>query len=435
MSGQRLALLLALAVISAAIGAGAAVLVRESDEPTQSHAVAVVGDGVSEAPVQEEPDSISVAQPEQLSSQSAPRPVESDSEEPSETPEAAAVETRRSVPESVKAAGSAPSSSSSSPVAAGVVTDADDSASARSLEPTPAPEPEPQVVVSVTPNQLTQGEAFALTVATDAVEEVEAVAVTAGGRSWNLTEVEPGDWWGIVAIPRDWRTGQTEIVVDLHEKNGVWLNSAAASLLVLANTAPLEEIVLGGAGVAADAAAIQRDHDVRFVDHVGVSGPPRWSGPWLIPVVGEVSGVFGSRRTYDGVPGDSWHHGHDIAANQGDPIVAPAAGVVVWTGELIVHGIGVIIDHGAGVYSGYWHMSLIAVREGMEVAPGDWIGNIGSTGLSTGPHLHWEVIVQGIDVDPVQWLGSDQPPTPRAFNSPTSDAVDEEAAETVDTLD
>ena len=161
-----------------------------------------------------------------------------------------------------------------------------------------------------------------------------------------------------------------------------------------------------------DPAAVARDISVRFVEHVAVTGPPRWDSAWVLPVVGEVSGLFGSGRTYNGVPSNEWHHGHDIAAQHGDPIMAPANGVVVWTGELVLHGEGLIIDHGAGVYSGYWHMSLVAVREGMEVSPGDWLGNIGSTGLSTGPHLHWEVIVQGVDVNPLQWLSEERPTVP-----------------------
>ena len=156
-----------------------------------------------------------------------------------------------------------------------------------------------------------------------------------------------------------------------------------------------------------------------------MTGPPRWDGLWILPVEGEVTGVFGAKRSYDGVVGDEWHHGHDIAAQHGDPLVAPAPGTVVWTGELVLHGMGVIIDHGAGVYSGYWHMSLIAVREGFELAAGDWLGNIGTTGLSTGPHLHWEVIVQGVDVDPVQWLGEERPPLP---------LLAQEAEQSADTL-
>ena len=69
-----------------------------------------------------------------------------------------------------------------------------------------------------------------------------------------------------------------------------------------------------------------------------------------------------------------------------------------------------IVDHGAGVFSGYWHMSEVSVVAGVEVLAGTEIGLVGSTGLSTGPHLHWEVVVNGQDVDPVQWLGPELHP-------------------------
>lgn len=285
--------------------------------------------------------------------------------------------------------------------------------------------PPPIETVTLFPDLIRQGESLSLTVES---QETGSVVVTIGDRIWNLQQIGDADWWGIVAVPRDAPEGVTHVVIDLYSDNGVWLRTLPSSVLVLTNPAPFEAIVLGGSGVAADPAEIQRDHDVRFVEHVDVTGPPRWSEPWILPVEGEVTGVFGAFRSYDGVPSDSWHHGHDIGADHGDPIVAPAPGVVVWTGDLAIHGTGVIVDHGAGVYSGYWHMSLIAVRAGDEVATGDWLGNIGTTGLSTGPHLHWEVIVQGIDVDPVQWTQDDQ----SAMHPPPQSSDDR--ADSTDTL-
>ncbi len=273
-------------------------------------------------------------------------------------------------------------------------------------------EDEPLADFVVAPSTITQGEAVALTVITDDLSTT-AAAATLDGRSWTLSQTAAGVWWGVAAVARDAPVGARSVVVDLYSDVG-WSQTVSAELIVLSSTAPLEEIILGGdgSGDPVDPAELKRDIDVRFRDHVVVSGPARWSSPWQLPIEGEVTGVFGAPRTYDGVPSSEWHHGHDIAGQHGDPLVAAAPGTVVWTGEVVLHGMGVILDHGAGVYSGYWHMSLIAVREGMEVAAGDWIGNVGTTGLSTGPHLHWEVIVQGIDVDPVQWLGSDQPPLP-----------------------
>ncbi|MBC7257258.1 MAG: M23 family metallopeptidase, partial [Chloroflexi bacterium] len=88
----------------------------------------------------------------------------------------------------------------------------------------------------------------------------------------------------------------------------------------------------------------------------------------------------------------------------GDPVQAPAAGIVALAEVLQVRGGTVILDHGAGVLSGYFHLQSIAVREGETVEPGTLLGEIGSTGLSTGSHLHWEMRIGGIAVDPREWL-------------------------------
>ena len=71
--------------------------------------------------------------------------------------------------------------------------------------------------------------------------------------------------------------------------------------------------------------------------------------------------------------------------------------------KLTIRGNAVLIDHGTGLFSGYWHMNQIAVTEGQEVQPGDLIGYLGNTGLATGPHLHWEMRLYGIAVEPLQW--------------------------------
>jgi murein DD-endopeptidase MepM/ murein hydrolase activator NlpD len=77
---------------------------------------------------------------------------------------------------------------------------------------------------------------------------------------------------------------------------------------------------------------------------------------------------------------------------------------VVLAEELVVRGNAVLIDHGGGVFSGYWHLVDIAVSAGQQVQPGDLLGHVGTTGLSTGNHLHWELRVNGFAVNPMQWL-------------------------------
>jgi len=136
---------------------------------------------------------------------------------------------------------------------------------------------------------------------------------------------------------------------------------------------------------------------------------PRWFAPFSRPLRGQfrVTSPFGTRRSYNGAPPRGFHAGVDFKAPEGTPLYAPAPGQVVLARKLTIRGNAVIIDHGAGVMSGFWHLSKIAVEEGQEVQRGELIGWVGSTGLSTGPHLHWEVRVNGVAVNPLPWLDRD----------------------------
>ncbi|MGP1386084.1 MAG: M23 family metallopeptidase [Thainema sp.] len=133
-----------------------------------------------------------------------------------------------------------------------------------------------------------------------------------------------------------------------------------------------------------------------------------WNGPLLRPSNGSVSSVYGVRRYYNGeFAEDYYHRGVDYAAGTGSPISAPAAGRVALVGRVEdgfeLHGNTVGIDHGQGVLSIFIHMSRIDVQEGQMVNSGQVIGAVGSTGSSTGPHLHWGLYVHGVAVDPVPW--------------------------------
>ncbi len=406
--------LLLLAIASAAVGAVAAILVSRSGGPSPTQApqrvVAVTSAADPDSQQQSKQEAAESAADAEPESASELEQAQQEAAEPPDPSRGQQAQPAQQAQQDAAGQSASPPPSEASPPT---------QAEAEAVE-TPL---EPAGLVTLAPEIVRQGEAFSI-----GVEEASAfsVVVTIGSRSWSLQRLGDDAWWSVVPVARDAPVGVAQLVVDLYNEHGVWMRSLPASLLVLTNPAPLEEIVLGGSGVAASPEDVQRDHDVRFVEHVAVSGAPRWSGPWILPVEGEVTGVFGARRSYDGVMSDQWHHGHDIAANHGDPIVAPAPGTVVWTGDLVIHGVGVIVDHGAGVYSGYWHMSLIAVSPGDEVETGGWLGNIGNTGLSTGPHLHWEVIVQGVDVDPVQWTRDDGPALPLLLAA---------AEETADTLD
>ncbi len=116
---------------------------------------------------------------------------------------------------------------------------------------------------------------------------------------------------------------------------------------------------------------------------------------------------FGDRRRFlysDGGVGSSVHTGVDMAADTGTPILAPLAGKVVMAEFRILTGNSVVLEHFPGIYSLYYHMDSLDVEEGQELVQGDRIGDLGSTGLVTGPHLHWELRVNTIPVDPMKYL-------------------------------
>lgn len=135
-----------------------------------------------------------------------------------------------------------------------------------------------------------------------------------------------------------------------------------------------------------------------------------WDGIFASPAVDPdcFTSRYGTRRTYKVINSDiempGFHTGLDFCGGEGLQIIAPAPGTVVFAAPLTVRGNATIIDHGWGVYSGFWHQSQIFVNVGNIVEKGQVIGLVGGTGRVTGAHLHWEVWVNGVQVDPLDWL-------------------------------
>ena len=125
--------------------------------------------------------------------------------------------------------------------------------------------------------------------------------------------------------------------------------------------------------------------------------------PSIWPADGDVTSRFGWRRSPFGGGGD-WHPGIDIANGYGVPIVATADGVVTSAGWNGGYGLFVEIDHGYGISTAYGHSSELAVRVGQKVKKGEVIAYMGSTGYSTGPHVHYEVRISGQQVNPADFL-------------------------------
>lgn len=127
--------------------------------------------------------------------------------------------------------------------------------------------------------------------------------------------------------------------------------------------------------------------------------PPLWKGKFIWPVHGKITTEFGRVRYMNNIE-EGRHSGVDIAAPIGTPVLACNRGKVIFAGDLNVTGLTVIVHHGMGLYTSYCHLSKIGVTEGEQVDTGEAIGQVGMTGLATGPHLHLTVRVDEICIDP-----------------------------------
>jgi murein DD-endopeptidase MepM/ murein hydrolase activator NlpD len=132
-----------------------------------------------------------------------------------------------------------------------------------------------------------------------------------------------------------------------------------------------------------------------------------FGSPVSLPSPCGYTSFFGERRSYNGSAFNYFHTGLDFCYNYNievNEIYAPAAGRVVFAEPLTVRGNATMIDHGWGVFTGYMHQEEILVKEGDWVEKGQVIGKVGETGRVNGPHLHFEVWVNGVQVDPLDWL-------------------------------
>jgi murein DD-endopeptidase MepM/ murein hydrolase activator NlpD len=128
-----------------------------------------------------------------------------------------------------------------------------------------------------------------------------------------------------------------------------------------------------------------------------------WRGAFARPVPGGTITAFGLRRIINGQPRGP-HSGVDLRGEEGTPVLACNSGIVALVDQLFFSGKSVILDHGWGIYSMYFHLSEALVREGDKVSAGVTLGRVGATGRSTGPHLHWGVRINGARVDPLALL-------------------------------
>ena len=271
--------------------------------------------------------------------------------------------------------------------------------------PTARPDTSPvsPVQVSTAPSRVAQGHVAVVKVALSFDGHVSG---NIDGRpiEWGRSETAPRLYWSVIGFAANSPLGSRNINVTARDSQG-GEHIAGYNLVVVPGGFDVESIwVPPSQGGLLDSGVMteEKQRVVRLTSVV--SSKPWWDGPFIFPTQAEISSVYGTGRSYNGGPVADHHGGVDFEVNVGAPIHSSAAGVVVLAEPLMVRGNAVIVDHGMGVFSGYYHLSQINVTVGQKMLKGELIGLSGVTGLATGPHLHWDVIVNGTNVNGVEWV-------------------------------
>jgi murein DD-endopeptidase MepM/ murein hydrolase activator NlpD len=255
--------------------------------------------------------------------------------------------------------------------------------------------------LAVDPASVRQGGTFTVQVA-----RPEAVQVTGNFDGKPIPFIRAsGYYYALVGVSRCGKITSAPLTVTSFDALGhdttdkITVNLAATTYPVDAITLPPSKVTI------LQNTTLVNTEAVDLAKIVAKHTPTRlWNGAFRLPITATISEYFGTRRSYNGGPvGACGHEGTDFSAPQGTPIYAPARGIIVFAGLTQVRGNMVVVDHGVGVFSAYYHMVEINTSAGQAVEPGTLIGKVGTTGLSTGPHLHWSMWVNGEYVDPLEW--------------------------------
>jgi murein DD-endopeptidase MepM/ murein hydrolase activator NlpD len=212
-----------------------------------------------------------------------------------------------------------------------------------------------------------------------------------------------GRWRALLGVPADLPAGPHPLAVRVERAEGP--QTFTVTVPVQARRFPSQRVRLSAAKRRLFAVPQVAAEKALWRAMLATATPEQlWQGAFLLPVRGRVTAPFGLRRIYVGLrEPQGIHRGVDFAAPTGTPVRAANEGRVLLARPFTLEGTAVLLDHGQGVLSAYFHLAATRVREGETVYKGQIIGTVGSTGVATGPHLHWALYVHGTPVDPLQW--------------------------------
>ena len=220
---------------------------------------------------------------------------------------------------------------------------------------------------------------------------------------------ERGIAWSLIGSVPFEDTGTRQVSITLQGAGNI-TRTVTRNLEILPFRFPSEALDFADAtATLLDPALTTKERQILDTIFAGRTPQQYWSGTFRMPLDGQirVTSTFATRRCYECPAGSkptTYHGGMDMGASEGTAVRAPAAGKIVFAGPLAVRGNAVIIDHGLGVYSLMAHNSKVVATVGQTVKKGDTVSLSGNTGLSNGPHLHWELHVSGPPVEPVEWV-------------------------------
>ncbi|MBI3606402.1 MAG: M23 family metallopeptidase [Nitrospirae bacterium] len=253
------------------------------------------------------------------------------------------------------------------------------------------------------PRRVKQGDVLALTFPLRAAEGVAAVGEFVGRFHDRETPVFPvaGGVGVLLGVDMEDVAGTSDFVLE-RRKADAPVTVARVAVTILPGDFGVQKLSLPQTQVDLDAETVERVEDEQrtMLATMRPVTPRVWKGEFVLPSEGSVQRTFGLRRVINGQPRRP-HTGEDITAPSGAPVLAINEGTVQLVADHFFSGKSIVVDHGLGLYSMYFHLSAVTVHPGDRVAKSQVIGAVGASGRASGPHLHWGVRLNGARVNPL----------------------------------